>query len=120
MKKDIWPLVMQSASPSESNVTPEETKTKLTEDLQNLQKQQEKLKRRISELNSGQRATAFVLADKCGGCGLCMDVCPVKAIRIDQHAIVDPWLCEACTVCVQECPNEAIIIIQKKIVREER
>ncbi len=66
-------------------------------------------------VRSGRKAVAFVRPDRCAGCGICLDVCPVGAIRIEQqHAVVDPARCTACAACVSECPNEAAIIIQHK------
>ena len=53
---------------------------------------------------------AEVDKDKCTGCGLCVDVCPVEAISIDEIAVVDGDLCTDCGSCVDECPNEAITI----------
>lgn len=70
---------------------------------------------RAGTLGSGRKAAALVRTEKCAGCGICVDVCPVGAIRIEQHAVVDPVLCTACAACVSECPNEAIIIIQQRV-----
>ena len=49
--------------------------------------------------------------DKCVGCGLCVDVCPVEAITLENDkAKVDEEKCTECGQCVEECPNEAISI----------
>jgi ferredoxin len=86
-------------------------------ELQNQNEQKQEIEKRLSALESGRRAVAVVLADRCAGCGLCADVCPNGAIRVDKQSKVDPWLCSACCACVQECPNEAIIIAQQRIAR---
>lgn len=50
----------------------------------------------------------FVAADSCDGCGLCLRVCPVENIRVENGKPV--WLhhCEHCLACLQWCPKEAI------------
>ncbi|MBU0683607.1 MAG: 4Fe-4S binding protein [Candidatus Omnitrophota bacterium] len=45
---------------------------------------------------------------KCNGCGACVDVCPVNAIKIEQKKAVVSEECVGCGACVNECPNEAI------------
>jgi predicted Fe-Mo cluster-binding NifX family protein/ferredoxin len=87
----------------------------LKQQAQILQQQKQEIEKRISELESGRKAAAFVHTDKCTGCGICINVCPVNAISINKNAVVDPRLCTACAVCVSECPNGAITIIQQKI-----
>jgi len=44
----------------------------------------------------------------CAGCGACVEVCPERAITIDQVAKIDPDICTECYVCIPECPNNAI------------
>jgi len=49
--------------------------------------------------------------EKCTGCGLCVEVCPVEAIRLEGDvAVVDPQTCTGCGTCVDECPNEALAL----------
>ena len=53
--------------------------------------------------------TAVVNKDNCVGCGLCVDVCPNSAIKMnDDVAVVDSDTCIDCEACVSECPNSAI------------
>ena len=55
-----------------------------------------------------QRLT--VLKDKCTGCGDCVKVCPVEAIKLkDGKAVIDAGDCIECDACIDECPAEAII-----------
>ena len=49
--------------------------------------------------------------EKCTGCGLCVNVCPVQAISLENDkAKVDKGTCTECGQCVDECPNKAISI----------
>ena len=70
---------------------------------------------RAGALGGARKAAALVRPEKCAGCGICVDICPRGAIRIERHAVVNPALCTACAACVVECPNEAIIVIQQRI-----
>ncbi len=46
--------------------------------------------------------------NKCTGCGICIDVCPVGAITVDDVAKIDSETCTGCCACINECPNNAI------------
>lgn len=94
---------------------PDQELASLKQQAQILEQQKQQLNQRITQLESGRKAVAFVQADKCTACGICANVCPNNAISIDKHAVVNPKLCTACAVCVSECPNGAIAITQQKI-----
>ena len=49
--------------------------------------------------------------EKCIGCGICMEKCFVKAIRIvEGKCELDDAKCRACGRCSEECPKEAITL----------
>jgi len=46
--------------------------------------------------------------EKCVGCGGCVDLCPVTAIRfVDDKAFIDVDICCECKTCVNVCPMKA-------------
>ncbi len=47
--------------------------------------------------------------EKCTGCGDCIEVCPVEALKLeDEKSVCDEDECTDCLACVDECPEEAI------------
>jgi len=53
--------------------------------------------------------TAVVDSEKCKKCGLCVAICPYKAITLEDKATeVIQALCKGCGVCAAECPQNAI------------
>jgi NAD-dependent dihydropyrimidine dehydrogenase PreA subunit len=51
----------------------------------------------------------YVVADRCTGCGSCVDVCSRDALSlIGRIARIEPELCDACLACLDECPEGAI------------
>ncbi len=49
-----------------------------------------------------------VLQDLCKRCGLCAEVCPPKAIRVEDKVKVNEGLCIRCYCCQEVCPEGAI------------
>ncbi|MFX1567734.1 MAG: ATP-binding protein [Promethearchaeota archaeon] len=52
--------------------------------------------------------------ESCIGCGSCVDRCPVKAITLDDYAVVNRDLCLGCGLCAGVCPEEAISLELRK------
>ena len=53
---------------------------------------------------------AFVHEDRCDGCQLCLDVCPLHAIKLSSldKAEINDALCVGCGACIASCPKEAL------------
>ena len=57
---------------------------------------------------------ATINEGKCIGCGLCMSICPYKAMRLElkeggRKAVVISASCKGCGTCASSCPQFAII-----------
>lgn len=53
------------------------------------------------------------ISDSCIGCGLCVNLCPMKAIRLDSlKAQIDSIYCCGCQLCSDECPTNSIKILE--------
>jgi len=57
---------------------------------------------------------ASVKEDECTACGSCEEVCPMKAIKINDTAEINIERCIGCGLCVSSCPSDAISLIKKK------
>jgi ferredoxin len=79
-----------------------------------LEQQKNQINNRIAQLESGRKSVAIVVSGKCAGCGICEDVCPTNAIKVNGQAMVQPELCTGCGLCVGECPNNAVILTHNK------
>ena len=75
-----------------------------------LGKQARDLKERAGRLGPTGRRKRYAVVERsrCTGCGLCEQLCPVRAIRVTYVAHVDAQRCTGCGVCVQDCPQGAI------------
>ena len=54
-----------------------------------------------------------MVTDDCHACGVCLEVCPRGAIRIEDSggrpkAGITPASCDLCLACLEVCPVEAI------------
>jgi len=47
-------------------------------------------------------------SERCSGCGLCIDLCPYSAIKIENNiAKIEPIFCRGCGMCGSICPSNA-------------
>ena len=52
---------------------------------------------------------ASVDTDVCGGCEVCIELCPFGALqRVEEQAQVNVALCKGCGTCVAACPSGAM------------
>jgi len=52
---------------------------------------------------------AYVIAELCDGCGVCIKTCPSNAITMqEEKAKIDSFMCTGCGACIPVCPKEAI------------
>ena len=55
----------------------------------------------------------------CDGCALCLDVCPYRAIKLEEYGdngharrriVTDKALCKGCGLCEATCPKEGVTV----------
>lgn len=54
--------------------------------------------------------SVLVDENRCTGCGICAQVCPVEAITVHRVVSIDSEQCIVCGVCASQCPEEALSI----------
>lgn len=68
--------------------------------------------------NKALRSTPSLKDRECVGCGVCRDICPAKAIVIDnKKAVIDRKLCIRCFCCQEFCPKGAMKVKRTLIAR---
>jgi 2-oxoglutarate ferredoxin oxidoreductase subunit delta len=65
-----------------------------------------------------------VRENRCKGCGLCVNVCPVKILQLavdrfnvkGHHPVevTDPEKCTGCALCAVICPDVVFTVYQRK------
>ena len=69
-------------------------------------------------ISKALRAHPKVYPTGCVGCGVCRDICPAKAIKIeDKKAVIDKKACISCFCCQEFCPKGAIKVKRTMIAR---
>lgn len=57
--------------------------------------------------------TVVIDEDRCRGCGRCVEICPYRAVSLQEnavggwYAVVDEALCKGCGNCISVCPSNA-------------
>ena len=73
--------------------------------------------------NPGEHTTTYYRStidpDLCTGCGECMEICPMDAIKDEGGvSIVEEKRCIGCGLCVNRCPVEAISMVEREEMPE--
>jgi len=59
------------------------------------------------------------VTEKCDGCALCVDVCPYRALSLEEYGVngssarrvaADPALCKGCGLCEATCPKDGVVV----------
>ena len=68
--------------------------------------------------SSALRSIPMLKSKECVGCGVCRDICPAKAIKIEKgKAVIDRKLCIRCFCCQEFCPKGAMKVKRTLIAR---
>ena len=65
-------------------------------------------KKLVEKQDKGLSAQAFIVNDKCVGCGVCAKVCPYGNITVEVGKPVFHTNCLGCYACLHNCPQNAI------------
>jgi len=65
----------------------------------------------------------YVNVDRCKGCGICVDVCPVKIFKISispnsrgyYYTTVIGSGCVGCRLCEYMCPDFAVYVVEDNL-----
>jgi NAD-dependent dihydropyrimidine dehydrogenase PreA subunit len=61
-----------------------------------------------------------IIAEKCTGCGVCVETCPNSALQlVNGLAILEQAACTQCQACIDACPEGAISAVEVSIVVAE-
>lgn len=56
--------------------------------------------------------------DKCIGCGLCVQLCPMNNLLISKNVVFQNNKCTMCYRCVNSCPKQAITLLGKNMYEQ--
>jgi 4Fe-4S ferredoxin len=80
-------------------------------------KNEQKTRKIVSICKKGEYCAE--VADSCIGCGLCVDLCLMKAVNLDSlKAHINSICCCGCLLCEEGCPTNSIKILEVNNDRE--
>lgn len=56
--------------------------------------------------------------EKCIGCGICVRLCPMKNLSLNDHLAKAENRCTMCYRCINTCPQQAITLLGKHVVEQ--
>ena len=57
---------------------------------------------------------------RCVGCGVCVNICPMKNLTVEHRTAVPLGNCTMCYRCISLCPQQAITLVGKEVVEQYR
>jgi len=69
------------------------------------------------------RGEIHIIADRCKGCGFCVEYCPKSVLEMSEEynakgyhppRVKDPEGCVQCQLCEMLCPDFAIFVLPKE------
>lgn len=60
------------------------------------------------------------ISENCIGCGLCVSLCPMKNILIQNNKAVADKRCTMCYRCISHCPQKAITLLGSEVKEQCR
>lgn len=68
------------------------------------------------------RPIPLIDPQKCDGCGLCIRVCPTRALELqdDKAVVAHPLACEYSGLCEAVCPTQAITRPFEIVIADEK
>lgn len=65
-------------------------------------------------MTENKMSPVHVIADRCTGCGICVESCPVDVFRlgaVNGKSRPAYWAdCQVCFLCHEDCPERAIVV----------
>ncbi len=58
--------------------------------------------------------------EKCISCGLCVSICPMKNITVNESVVRFNGMCTMCYRCFSNCPKQAITIIGRRVYEQSK